>query len=466
MEQKPKLTISGYRGIWNQDLDEKTVFEYIRAYAKFIKSKGGKKIIIGRDARKTGLTIFEVAKSALIKEGLIALNVGIIPTPSILLLVKKMSYAGAVIITASHNPENYNGFKFLMETGLFAGQKEIDEIEKIRKNLSKEEKTFVQDKETSQTEPDNKKYREMHLTEILKNIDVNLIRSKKFKVALDPINSAGSVITKELLKELGCDAYVINADQNGEFTHKPEPVQENLEQISEAVLENGSDVGFAQDPDADRLVVVNEKGEILSEEYTLVLAIKNILVRNNDSLPNNQNLKQKNDIVINMSSSRMSKDIASIYGGETFLAKVGELNVVEKMIEKNALVGGEGNGGVIYPKINMARDSLVGIALILELMARENKTISEIVATLPKYILKKEKITFTGDLDSLYKSLKKKLTGADVNAEDGVRFDWPDSSWIQIRPSNTEPIVRIIGEAKNKNRLEALFNEVKLTLNP
>ncbi len=459
----PILNVSGYRGIWGTDLNEQIAFEFGLAFAKFIKNHNGKKILVGRDARKTGGAIFGALQSAFQKEGLEIEYAGIIPTPSMLFLIKKLGFDGGIMITASHNPPEYNGLKFINSSGLFATQKEIEEITKNKETLLNSF-PYPGDRGNLETENDNTKFRKFHIDEILKNIDVDLIKNKKFKVALDPINSAGSIITQELLKELSCEVYAINTEQNGEFAHEPEPLPKNLGQIGKAVLDSKSDVGFTQDPDADRLVIVNEKGEVLNEEYTLALSVKSVLSKN------------PGDIVINMSTSRINEDIAKQYGGKTYYSKVGEANVVAMIQVTNSIMGGEGGGGVIYPKINTARDSLVGIALTLELMARparhpeegaggEEKSISEIADSLPKYFMKKDKITFSGDLNNFYEKLKITFQDTTLNTLDGVRFDWADSSWIHIRPSNTEPIVRIIGEAKDENRINSLFDQVRLTLN-
>ena len=449
MEQKPRLTISGYRGIWGKDLDEQITFLFATAFAKVIKKRGGKKILVGRDARKSGTLMLEAIRSAFEKEGLQIDDAGIIPTPTVLLLIKKLSYDGGILITASHNPIEYNGLKFVMGTGLFAMPDEIEEINKEKEILTEK---YLKEENKNIEKTNNDRFRKIHIEEVLKNINVEIIKTKKYKVTLDPINSAGSVIIPEFLKELGCEVATINGDQGGEFAHIPEPLVKNLTQLSEAVKINVSSIGFAVDPDADRLVIVNEKGEILSEEYTIALAIKNVLAKN------------PSDVVINMSSSRMCEDIANSFGKKVFRSKIGELNVVKKMIEINSNISGEGNGGVIYPKINTARDTLVGIGLILELMAQENKKISEIISEIPKYVMQKEKITFTGDLISLNKKLKDKFNGASCNTLDGIRFDWPDYSWIHIRPSNTEPKTWIISEAKNQARVDFLFNEVKSIL--
>lgn len=451
---KPKLTISGYRGIWGEDLDEQITFEFALAFAKIIKKEGGKKILVGRDARKSGKLMLGAIKSAMEKEGLITDDAGIIPTPSVLLLVTKLAYDGGIIITASHNPIEYNGLKFVMKTGFFAAPNEIEEINQNKEVINDKYFSSNNDFDEKVTGENNDKFREFHINEVLKNINADLIKSKKYKVALDSINSAGSIIIPELLKRLGCNVNIINGDQSGEFAHPPEPLVQNLNQIREEVKKSGSDIGFAVDPDADRLVIVNEKGEILSEEYTLALAVKNVLS------------EHPSDVVINMSSSRLCEDIAKSFGKKVFRSKIGELNVVKKMIEVNSNISGEGNGGVIYPKMNMARDSMAGIALILELMAKEDKTISEIIEELPQYLVQKEKIVFNGDMDSLYTDLKKEFKDANnVDTLDGIRFDWDDNSWIHIRRSNTEPKMWIISEAKDKKRIDDLFEKAKLIIN-
>jgi len=456
MDQKPKLTISGYRGIWGKDLNEQIAFEYALAFVKMIKKNRAKKILVGRDARKSGPQILRAIKNALKKEGLEMDYAGIIPTPSILLLVKKLSYDGGIIITASHNGKEYNGFKFVANDGLFIEQDEINELEEIKGGLNKGKNEYSENFDLKNIESNNKneEFRKIHINEILKNINVDLIKSKKFKVALDSINSAGSVITQELLKELGCTVCAINTEQTGDFGHEPEPLVKNLNQIKEATIKSNSDMGFAQDPDADRLVIVNEKGEILSEEYTLALATLNVFSRNENT-----------DMAINISSSRMCEDILNSHDKKVFRTKIGELNVVNKMLEIGAKISGEGNGGVIYPKISRTRDSLVGIAFALELLAREDKPVSSIVDSLPKYIMKKEKITFEKDFQTLSEKLKKNFKDANsVNTLDGIRFDWDDFSWIHIRRSNTEPKMWIISEARNEARVDDLLEQVKLML--
>lgn len=447
----PKLNVSGYRGIWGKDLDEQIAYEYGRAFAKFIKGNTGKKILVGRDARKTGGQIFSSLESAFKAENVEIEYAGILPTPSMLFLVKNLGYDGGIMITASHNPPEYNGLKFINNKGLFTDSNENEVIANNKLNLTDQEKILVPFSRDLNNF-DNKKFRTLHINKIIENVDADLIRSKKFKVAHDPINSAGSIITLELLEGLGCEVFQINKEQNGEFAHMPEPLAPNLSQISQTVSEHHADVGFAQDPDADRLVVIDEQGTIIFEEYTLALAVHSVLS------------KETGTVVTNLSSSRTNESIAESFGMKTYYSKVGEANVVALMQEKNAIVGGEGGGGVIYPKINNGRDSLVGIALTLELMARENKKISEIVEALPRYFMKKSKMPLTGDLVETYDKLKKVFIEAMINESDGIRFDFNDKSWIQVRPSNTEPIIRIMGEAETEGKIDALFEKVNLTL--
>ena len=465
MEIKPKLSVTGYRAIWGKDLNEQIAFEYALSFAKMIAGSPSvyndgrkiKKILIGRDARQSGPMIHASVQAALEKEDLEVTYAGILPTPSMLLLVKKLNFDGGVMITASHNPIEYNGVKFIVPGGRLTNAEETAVIQKNYNSLTEQEKVLnietlkILDDTKTENQTDNSVFRRVHIDEILKNIDVELIKSKHFRVALDPVNSGGSLITQELLKELGCTVHVINSEMTGLFAHRPEPLPENLGQIARATKESGSDIGFAQDPDADRLVVVNEHGVVISEEMTLVLAIKNVLS------------KESGDIVINLSTSRMGEDLAESMGRKVYRTKIGEANVVQKLLEAGAPIGGEGSSGAIYPRINTARDSLVGISLVLELLARENKTVSELADSLPKYFMKKENFRVSMDLVSIYAKLKEKFKDAKINELDGIKFDFEDKSWIHIRPSNTEPLARVFGEAKTQDRIDTLFREAKLT---
>jgi len=294
-----------------------------------------------------------------------------------------------------------------------------------------------------------------HVDQILAHVNIEAIRARKFKVAVDMINASACVMDPYLFEQLGVELIPLNNIPNGKFAHKPEPIKENLGDIANLIKEFKADLGFAHDPDADRLVIINENGEVISEEYSLALGIENILSKNPGRA-----------IVINLSTSQMSADIAKKYGSECFRTKIGEGNVVEGILSHNAIIGGEGNGGVIYPTINTVRDSFTGLSLVLELLAERKQTVSQCIATLPKYFIKKDKWSAIGkNLEEIYSKLKSHFKDTKIDEQDGLRLEFPDSSWIHLRPSNTEPIIRLFGEAKDENSIEALFNDVMLTLN-
>lgn len=456
-----KLQVSGYRGIWGENLTEEIASKYALAFIEYIKEKTNKKyptILIGRDGRESGPIIKKAIINKLEKQNVKIIDGDVLPTPTVLYAVRTHKYDGAIIITASHNPIEYNGLKFVMSDGFFTNENDVKNIiEKYNQINIQESKTklMYKIKNILQVFKLTPNFVKEHADHILKNIDTEKIRAKKFKVAVDMTNGASCVMDPYLFEQLGIQLLSINNIPNGKFTHKPEPLKENLEQIEKFVKENKVDIGFVQDPDADRLVVIDEHGEMISEEYTVSLGMEAILAK----YPNTEQT-----IVINMSTSQMNTDIAHKYGGECIRAKVGEANVVSEMLKVNAIAGGEGGGGVIYPTINFARDSFVSLCLILELLAKNNKSISETVKEFPKYHMKKDKITITDSLENCYKKLKEHFKEATANELDGLRLDFADSSWIHLRPSNTEPIIRLYGEAKEKIQIENLFTETKKIL--
>lgn len=297
-------------------------------------------------------------------------------------------------------------------------------------------------------------YIKNHIDKILAHIDVEAIRNRKFKVAVDMINASACVVDPYLFEQLGIEYVAINNTPDGKFAHTPEPVKENLKDICEKVASSGADIGFAHDPDADRLVIINEKGEHISEEYTLGFGIEAVLSKN---LGRNS--------VVNMSTSQMCADITEKYGGKCYRTKVGESNVFAGIEEHMAIVGGEGTSGVIYPTINNCRDGFVSMCLALELLAKRGQTVSELVDSLPKYFMQKDKASIEGkNLDELYAKLQSYFPTSVVNNLDGIRLDFPDKSWIHLRPSNTEPIIRLFGEATTPERIAELFTEAKKVL--
>ncbi len=470
MPIKPELNVSGYRGIWGESLTEEIVANYTQAFTLFTKEKIAKKtptILIGRDGRASGPEIRKVIIKELKNLGVTIVDGDIMPTPTVLFSVRKHKYDGAIIITASHNPIEYNGLKFVNNEALFTIKEEVEKIEKYYKKVKNtiqtdksngiihQKKNIYIDKKNVSSLVHIPNFSKEHADNILANINLKAIRARKFKVAVDMINASASVMDPYLFEKLGVELIPLNNIPNGKFTHKPEPLKKNLGDIAKLVKESKADLGFAHDPDADRLLIINENGEVISEEYSLALGVENILSKNKNQT-----------IVINLSTSQMSADIAKKYGSKCFRSKIGEGYVVKKMFSCNAIIGGEGNGGVIYPKINTVRDSFTSLSLVLELLAERKQTVSECIATLPKYFIKKTKWPISKNLDKIYFKLKSHFKNIKtIDEQDGLRLDFSNHSWIHIRPSNTEPIIRLFGEAKDKKIIESLFNETKLTLN-
>jgi len=449
---KRKLNVSGYRGVWGETLNDEIVSQYTRAFVKFTKEDAKKEnpsILIGRDGRENGPVIREIVMRELMNLGVQVVDGDILPTPTVLFSVRKHKYDGAIIITASHNPIEYNGLKFVNKEALFTIE---EEVEKINKYYEEEEGIATKNNAGSKIS-DIPNFIKEHVDQICENINLEAIRNKKFRVLADMINASACVIDPYLFEKMGIELVPVNNTPNGKFGHRPEPLRENLLDIEELVKKSNVDVGFVHDPDADRLVIVNEKGVIVSEECSISLAIENVISKN----------KGKN-IVLNLSTSRRGEDIAKKYGSKCYRTKIGEGFVVEGILAHDAIIGGEGNGGIIYPTINTARDSFVGLALILELMAERDKKISELLEEIPEYSIKKEKWPIGDNLNEMYLKLKSGFKDAKSDEQDGLRLDFPDSSWIHLRPSNTEPIIKLFGEAKTKEEIEALFKETHTLL--
>ncbi len=455
MDNKPKLTISGYRGIWGESLNRQIIENFTKAFVLFVREniKENSTLLLGRDGRENGPEIKQIIIEILNQSGINFVDGDILPTPTVLFAVKKHEYDGAIIITASHNPREYNGLKFVTNRALFANQ---EEVEKIKNNYSRIENNELPQNEERVIKNENTEnfsyinFPQEHADQILKHINVLAIRNKKWKVAVDMINASACVLDPYLFENLGIEIIPLNNIPDGNFGHQPEPLRENLSDIGNLVRQEKCHIGFAHDPDADRLVVIDEEGQVISEEYTLALGTEAVLSKN-----------LINKVIINMSTSQMNCDIAKKYVGECIRTKVGEAHVVEGILENKAIIGGEGGGGIIYPTINLARDSFVSIALILELLSERNQTLKECIETLPHYEMFKDKVPVVGSLDEMYGKMKDHFNDCTVNELDGLRLDFADNSWIHLRPSNTEPIVRLIGEAKTIERIEELFKEAK-----
>ena len=427
---------SGLRGIAEEHFTPELIDKYISA---FISTQNVKSCVIGRDGRHSGKQITQWVTNALQKNGVNVDNCDLATTPTMQIMTEKDNYDGGIVITASHNPSEYNGLKFLQTDGTFLSPEQCEDLFKaVDQNILLDSADLLGVVEEYKAANDE----HIHRVLAAKCIDVENIRKKKFKVVIDAVNGAGSFILPMLCKGLGCDVITINCDGNGNFNRVPEPLAENLGSLEQKVLEVGADVGFATDPDGDRLSVVSNKGQAIGEEYSLVLAVKNFINY------------QKSNVVTNLSTSMMLNNIV----GETIRTKIGEAHVVQQMNKLNIPIGGEGNGGVILKEVHLGRDSLVAVSMILSLLSSSNKSISEEIKEIPKYIMIKDMIRVDSKVD--FDSLESVFDCNEINKLDGIKFIWPDK-WIHIRKSNTEPIIRIFAEASTLEEVEDLINTLK-----
>ena len=427
---------SGLRGIVKDDFSPQMIDQYIMS---FISNQNITSCIIGRDGRSSGKEISQWVINALTKYGVNIDSCDLSTTPTIQLMTEKDKYDGGIVITASHNPTEYNGLKFLQKDGTFLSPGQCNTL-----FTSVDNKLVLNESEVVGEVSDYNSADEEHIAKVFaaQCINTNFIQSKKFKVVIDAVNGGGSNILPQLCKELGCDVTIINCNGDGNFTRVAEPLAENLKDLEEKVLEIGADIGFATDPDGDRLSIVSNTGEAIGEEYTLVLAFKNFINY------------QDSAIVTNLSTSRMIDDVSS----GSVRTKIGEAHVVEKMNELNISIGGEGNGGVILKEVHLGRDSLVAIAMVLNLLSKDDKSINEIISEIPEYILIKDKINIDDSID--FDSLATLFDCNEINQDDGIKFSW-SNKWIHIRKSNTEPIIRIFAEAKTRNEVNKLIETLK-----
>jgi phosphomannomutase len=431
---EPIVSISGIRGILGESLTPENIVKYITAFAKYVSRK---RIVIGRDGRLHGDLIEKIVESTLLMSGCEVINLGMVPTPTISLAVETLKANGGISITASHNPQEWNGMKFINSSGIFLN---ADENNKFL-NFVNDEKGNGTDWDKVNTLQYYPGFEDYHIKRVLKikSLSVKKIKKRKFKIVLDCVNSSGSFIVPKLLAKLGCKVIKIDCDGSGIFTRKPEPLPENLKKTCKAVKKNNADIGIVVDPDADRLVFITEEGKPFGEENTITAFLKHIL----------KSTSQKKRIAaVNLSTSRSVDDIVKALGGKLYKSPVGEINVIGKMKEHNAVAGGEGSGGVILPELHFGRDSLVGIAVILSEFAEFKGKVSEYKKQLPEYHITKAKISLENiNPDSIFNFLREKYKEYPQNNDDGLRIDFKDS-WTNFRKSNTEPIMRIITEAK------------------
>lgn len=435
------FSVSGVRGIYGDSLTLPVVVHYTLAFAKFCRdNKKSRKIVVGRDGRLMGDEVSAVAVYTLSIAGFEVIDIGVAPTPTVQIAVEKLKAAGGIAVTASHNPQQWNGLKFLDSDGTFLKSKQIDEV---KKNIKTKKFNFVNADKPAKVNGD-KAWLDKHIDLVLKqkNINVKKIRSRKFKVVVDAVNASGSVIVPKLLNKLGCKVTELYCNGSGKFPHTPEPLPQNLKLLSKAVVKNKADIGLAIDPDGDRLVLICEDGKPFIEENTIVTVVRNVLKTSG---------RKGNKVCVNMSTTRAVEDAAKEYGATVKRTPVGEINVVNEMKKVKAIVGGEGSGGVIVPKVHYGRDASVGIAYVLNELADFKGKVSEYKKTIPQYHIEKAKIETKGDPSGLLKRIEKEYRKkkCKVSTIDGVKLDFPEY-WIHLRKSNTEPIIRIITEAKSK----------------
>lgn len=453
-------SISGIRGTiggrQGDGLSSVDIVKFTAAYAAFIRKsyKGASNsIIVGRDARISGHMVSHLVVGTLVSMGFDVINIGLASTPTTELAVTSENACGGIIITASHNPIQWNALKLLNEHGEFLNDAEGKEVIRIADENDYE---FVGVMELGK-EYFNDAY-VLHHIEAVQNlglVDIEAIRKADFTVAVDAVNSVGGIVIPQLLRALGVRNIIeLNCEATGKFAHTPEPIPQNLTQIAEVMKNSTADVGFVVDPDVDRLAIVMENGEMFVEENTLVAVADYVLGHTPGAT------------VSNLSSSRGLRDVTEKHGGQYAAAAVGEVNVVRKMKEVEAVIGGEGNGGVIYPELHYGRDALVGVALFLTLLAKSGKKVSEIKASLPQYSIAKNKIELTPeiDVDAILAAVKKKYADERVTDIDGVKIDFPDC-WVHLRKSNTEPIIRIYSEAATLEMADRLAADMIEVIN-
>ncbi|MBR4849326.1 MAG: phosphoglucosamine mutase [Alistipes sp.] len=437
-------SISGIRGTIGGEVGENLtpidIVKFTIAYTRFIAGKNNAKrlkIVVGRDARISGEMVNDIIEGTLLGCGADVINVGLCTTPGTEMAVITHKADGGIIITASHNPKQWNALKLLNEKGEFLNDKEGKQV----LALAEQEDFLFPDVDSIGKVILREDFNPIHIDQVLalKLVDVEKVKARKFKVVVDAVNSIGGVVIPALLEKLGCEVVKLNCEPSGHFAHNPEPLPQNLTEISEVIVREGADLGVVVDPDVDRLALVNEDGTMFGEEYTLVAVADYVLSRT------------KGNTCSNLSSSRALSDVTVAHGGEYSASAVGEVNVVTKMKEVGAVIGGEGNGGVIYPELHYGRDALVGVALFLTYLAEQGCSMTELRKRYPAYFASKNKIELTPaiDVDKLLLTMKERYAHERVNDIDGVKIDFAEH-WVHLRKSNTEPIVRIYTEAKSQ----------------
>jgi phosphomannomutase len=439
------VSVSGVRGVVGEDLTPQTVMDYTRSFVHITGKKRGR-YLIGRDTRRSGPAIERVVEGTITSLGYDVVNIGVAPTPTVLFCTRKLGCIGGIVITASHNGPRWNALKFCNNRGLFLDEEGVETLAAAAEDDSSP--PWERSGSIGRISADSSAHG-LHIEEVARCIDTKRIQERKFRVAIDPVGSSGTAVDKDFLERLGCTVYGVHDRPQDTFPRAPEPTPENLDELCRLVRSNRADIGFAQDPDGDRLSVVSEEGFAIGEEYTLVLAGESYLRHH------------KTDIVCNLSTSMMVDDLAGRYSVGVRRTKIGEINVTKGLFEHKASFGGEGNGGVIVTTVNPCRDSLVGMGFILQLLAESGTTVSDMARVMPSYHMKKEKLSLgLVNREQLYERLREKAKKVFSNYQtstlDGIK-KYNNREWIHLRLSNTEPVLRIIAESGSMKRTNELI---------
>jgi phosphomannomutase len=435
------VSVSGIRGVVGRGLTAEAALAFASALGTHL---GGGRVLLSRDGRPSGAMLRHAVVAGLVEAGCEVHDLAVAPTPTVGLAVKRLQARGAIQITASHNPPEWNGLKLFGADGRILSAAEGRRVQERfnRRDFQRTVWTGLGGLTECRHAED------WHREAVLRNIDVLPIRAAGLRTFVDANGGAGGPLSRQLLEALQTRPVCVGCHADGNFAHTPEPTAENLREVAPLVAQHGADIGFALDPDSDRLALIDETGRYIGEELTLALAVRYRLAQ------------QRGPVVINMSTSRLVEDIAAAHGCVCHRSAVGEANVVDRMLEMGAVIGGEGNGGVIDPRVGLVRDPFIGMGLVLNLLAESGKKLSALAAELPAYHIVKDKYTLAPErLPELYRVLESRWPGLRVNREDGLRLDW-DDRWVHVRPSNTEPIVRVIAEARTEAAARALCDEV------
>ena len=445
-----KISISGVRGVIGESLTPSLLTRFAQAFGTYV---GAGTIVIGRDPRTSGEMVKQAVIAGLLSSGCRVIDIGMCPVPTVQLLVRRQGAHGGIAITASHNPAEWNALKFIGSDGLFLNADKAREMLDIYHQGEYAKVAGAEMREVEELPGAT----DIHIQTILDSVGPLPETGRKLRVVIDACNGAGSLVGPRLLEALGAEVVSINVTPDGSFPRPAEPVPENLGALCDAVKKHRADVGFAQDMDADRLAVVSEQGIPIGEDYTLVLAALRVLSH------------ERGPVVANLSTTSVLQEVAARFDSSLFLTKIGEVNVTEEMQKQNAVIGGEGNGGVIYPRINFARDSLVGMALVLHLLADTGQTIGELVNSLPVFVMIKEKLACPSHkISGVLRMLRNQYAGHAMDLRDGVKVIFPDG-WFLVRGSNTEPIIRVTAEAATdseaRNIIKNVYSKVEASLN-